>query len=136
MIVFEKNRGYGAAIKEGWRQGRGTLLGFIDADGTCDPVYFAEMCRAAIDEDADVVLGSGLGPDSRMPRIRRIGNQIFALLLGFLCGRHVTDTSSGMRIVQRRALRHLLPLPNGLRFTPAMSARALFEQSSASSKFR
>ncbi len=125
VIVFEKNRGYGAAIKEGWRQGRGTLLGFIDADGTCDPVYFAEMCRAAIDERADVVLGSRLGPDSQMPPIRRIGNQIYALLLGFLCGRHVTDTSSGMRIVQRSALRHLLPLPNGLHFTPAMSARAL-----------
>ncbi len=34
VVVFEKNRGYGAAIKEGWRQGKGTLLGFLDADGT------------------------------------------------------------------------------------------------------
>ena len=30
-----------------------------------------------------------------------------------------------MRVVQRNALRHLLPLPDGLHFTPAMSARAL-----------
>jgi glycosyltransferase involved in cell wall biosynthesis len=125
VIVFERNRGYGAAIKEGWRQGTGDLLGFLDADGTCDPVHFARMCRAAIDERGDVVLGSRLGPDSRMPRLRRIGNQTYALLLGFLCGRHVTDTASGMRVVQRSALRDLLPLPDGLHFTPAMSARAL-----------
>jgi glycosyltransferase involved in cell wall biosynthesis len=125
VIEFEKNRGYGAAIKEGWRCGKGELLGFLDADGTCDPGYFAPMCRAAITEHADVVLGSRLGPDSRMPRIRRAGNQMYALILGFLCGRHVTDTASGMRVVQRRALRDLLPLPDGLHFTPAMSARAL-----------
>jgi glycosyltransferase involved in cell wall biosynthesis len=125
VIVFEKNRGYGAAIKEGWRQGKGDLLGFLDADGTCDPVYFARMCRAAVDEHADIVLGSRLGLDSRMPRVRRIGNRIYALLLGFLCGRHITDTASGMRVVRRDALRHLLPLPDGLHFTPSMSARAL-----------
>ncbi len=41
VIVFEKNRGYGAAIKEGWQRGKGNLLGFLDADGTCDPAYFA-----------------------------------------------------------------------------------------------
>jgi hypothetical protein len=76
---------------------RATFSRFLDADGTCDPAFFAPMCRAATIERADVVLGSRMGPDSRMPRIRRLGNQIYALLLGFLCGRHVTDTASGMR---------------------------------------
>src|SRR5262245_25720854 len=40
VIVFETNRGYGAAIKEGWRVAGGDLLAFLDADGTCDPRYF------------------------------------------------------------------------------------------------
>ena len=65
VIVFEHNRGYGAAIKEGWRQGSGDLLGFLDADGTCDPQFFGTMARAAISESADVVVGSRLGPDSQ-----------------------------------------------------------------------
>jgi len=125
VIVFEHNMGYGAAIKEGWRQGSGDLLGFLDADGTCDPQFFGTMGRAANSESADVVVGSRLGPDSRMPALRRLGNRLYALLLGFLCGHHVTDTASGMRVVRREALRHLLPLPDGLHFTPAMSARAL-----------
>lgn len=125
VIVFERNQGYGAAIKEGWRTGAGSLLAFLDADGTCDPLFLAPMCRVCAEENADVVLGSRLGPDSHMPRIRRLGNRIFALILGFLCGRHVTDTASGMRVVRRTALRDLLPLPNGLHFTPSMSARAM-----------
>ena len=125
VVVFEQNRGYGAAIKEGWRQGDGTLLGFLDADGTCDPAYFADMCRIAIEDSADVVLGSRLGPESKMPRTRRLGNRIYAFLLGLLCGRQITDTASGMRVVRRKSLKHLYPLPDGLHFTPSMSARAL-----------
>ncbi len=125
VIVFETNRGYGAAIKEGWRQGTGSLLGFLDADGTCDPIYFAEMCRVALEEAADVVVGSRLGPESEMPRIRRIGNRLYAFLLGLLCGRQVTDAASGMRVVRRESVKWLYPLPDGLHFTPSMSARAL-----------
>ncbi len=125
VIVFEKNRGYGAAIKEGWLQGNGTLLGFMDADGTCDPQYFGELARLCVEESADVALGSRLHGQSQMPRIRRIGNRCYAIMLGFLCGRYVTDTASGMRVVRRGVLTDLYPLPDGLHFTPAMSARAM-----------
>jgi glycosyltransferase involved in cell wall biosynthesis len=34
VIVFEKNRGYGAAIKCGWEYAKGDLLAFLDGDGT------------------------------------------------------------------------------------------------------
>jgi len=37
----------------------------------------------------------------------------------------VTDTASGMRVVRRNCLKWLYPLPDGLHFTPSMSARAL-----------
>lgn len=124
VVAFEHNRGYGAAIKEGFRCARGTLLGFLDADGTCEPRCFGVMCRRAR-AGVDVVVGSRLGPGSRMPRTRRLGNRLFALLLGFLCGRRVTDTASGMRVIRRRALAWLEPLPDGMHFTPAISARAL-----------
>ena len=125
VIEFPQNRGYGAAILEGFRQGRGDLLGFLDADGTCDPRYFGEMCRLIVEENAEIVLGSRLGPGSRMPLVRRIGNWLFATLLGVLTGRSLTDSASGMRVMRREAIEQLLPMPAGLHFTPAMSARAL-----------
>jgi glycosyltransferase involved in cell wall biosynthesis len=125
VIVFERNRGYGAAIKEGFRQASGDLLGFLDADGTCDPNWFGEMCQTLQVDGAAVVLGSRMGPDSQMPRLRALGNRIYAWLLGSLSGRAVTDTASGMRVIRRSALQDLYPLPDGLHFTPAMSARAM-----------
>ena len=125
VIVFEKNRGYGAAIKEGFRQATGELLSFLDTDGTCDPLCFADMCRALQDNKVPLVLGSRMGAGNQMPRIRRLGNRIYALLLGFLSGEAVSDTASGMRVIHRDALPQLYPLPDGLHFTPAMSARAI-----------
>jgi len=125
LIVFEHNRGYGAAIKEAWRQSDAELLAFLDADGTCDPAFFVDLCRLIERERADVVLGCRLTRASRMPFIRRVGNVIFALLLSFFSSKRVRDTASGMRIVRRSSLPRLYPLPDGMHFTPAMSARAI-----------
>lgn len=125
LIVFEKNRGYGAAIKEAWRQSDADLLGFLDADGTCDPNFFAPLCRKLDDERADVVLGCRLNEESKMPPIRRLGNTIFAALVTFFSSSHVRDIASGMRVIRKTSLSQLVPLPDGLHFTPAMSARAM-----------
>jgi glycosyltransferase involved in cell wall biosynthesis len=125
VLVFEQRRGYGAAIKCGFEHGRGDLVGFLDADGTCDPLVFAPLCRAIRDQGADVALGSRMGPDSEMPRVRRLGNRIFSWLLGRLSSQEVGDTASGMRVVRADRLPDLYPLPDGLHFTPAMSARVL-----------
>ncbi len=127
ILVFEKNRGYGAAILCGFAYGRGDLVSFLDADGTCDPLFFAALCRAIDDEPADVVLGSRLGAGSEMPLVRAVGNTLFAWILGILSRQRVVDIASGMRVIRRAALPDLVPLPDGLHFTPAMSARALLE---------
>jgi hypothetical protein len=60
-----------------------------------------------------------------MPLVRRVGNRVFAALLHALSSSRVRDTASGMRVVRRSSLGRLLPLPDGLSFTPAMTARAV-----------
>lgn len=128
LIIFEKNRGYGAAIKEGWQQSNADLLGFLDADGTCDPNFFCDLCNLLEKENADIVLGSRLNSNSQMPLIRRIGNSCYSLLLSMVSFQKIKDTASGMRVVKRNSLQKIMPLPNGLHFTPAMSARAILSQ--------
>jgi glycosyltransferase involved in cell wall biosynthesis len=125
LIVFEQNRGYGVAIKEAWQQSDADLLGFLDADGTCDPQFFADLCRILVNERADVALGCRLNQASKMPLVRQVGNRMFAALLRTLSSSRVRDTASGMRVVRRTSLGALLPLPDGLSFTPAMTARAV-----------
>jgi hypothetical protein len=126
-VHFPTNRGYGAAIQAGWQATDADLLGFIDADGTCDPAHCAELLNRLLLSKADVVLASRMSPDSRMPLVRRLGNVLFARLLGLVSGRRLTDCASGFRVLRRSSLCYLWPLPDGLHFTPTMSAICLLD---------
>jgi glycosyltransferase involved in cell wall biosynthesis len=129
LVQHPVNRGYGAAIKTGFRQARGNLLAFLDADGTYPPEHFPQLCRPILEDGADLVIGSRMaGTDSEMPLVRRIGNTIFATLVSIISNRHVTDSASGQRVLRSDMLSHLYPLPDGLNFTPVMSTRAMHEQ--------
>jgi len=125
LVVFERNRGYGAAIMEAWRRSDAELLAFLDADGTCDPRFFVDLCGALVGNGAHIALGCRMHKGSHMPFVRQIGNTIFAGLLTALGSERVRDSASGMRVIHRSCLTRLMPLPTGLHFTPAMSARAI-----------
>lgn len=127
VLAFDRNRGYGAAIKSGFAAARGDWVGFMDADGTCDPAFFAVLCSALDAKKADVALGSRMGPGSEMPLVRTIGNTVFALILGVLARQRIGDTASGMRVLRKSVLPDLDPMPDGLHYTPAMTARVLLE---------
>jgi len=126
-VRFEKNRGYGAAIKAGWQATDADLVGFIDGDGTCDPDFCIKLINRLNETNADAVLAGRLNPESEMPLIRKIGNILFARLLGLVSGKDITDSASGFRIVRRSSLKLMSPLPDGLHFTPAMSCICLLD---------
>lgn len=127
LVRHPKNKGYGAALKTGFAQAKGELIGFLDADGTYPPEYFPKLCQSALN-GAELVIGSRMaGEKSEMPLVRRIGNFFFATLLTILGRQKVTDSASGMRVFKREILEHVYPLPDGLNLTPVMSTRALHE---------
>ena len=127
LISYPANKGYGLAIKTGFAAAKGDLISFLDADGTCDPRFFRDLVLALERDRADISIGSRLNPKSKMPATRLFGNILYALLLGALSNRAVTDTASGMRVIRRSSLSRIFPLPDGMHFTPAMSAKALFD---------
>lgn len=132
LIKHPVNKGYGAAIKTGFRQAKGDLLAFLDADGTYPPEYFPQLCQPILTGGADLVVGSRMaGSDSDMPLVRRIGNTIFATLVSIISNRRVTDSASGQRVLKREILPQMYPLPDGLNFTPVMTTRAMHEEINA-----
>jgi glycosyltransferase involved in cell wall biosynthesis len=127
LIRHPKNRGYGAALKTGFSEARGELIGFLDADGTYPPEYFPQLCLEAL-KGGELVIGSRMsGAESKMPLTRRVGNLFFATLLTLVGRQRVSDSASGMRVFKREVLERVYPLPDGLNLTPVMSTRAIHE---------
>ncbi len=127
LITFKKNKGYGAALKAGFKEASGNLVSFLDADGTCDPKFFIDLCNKLIKEDADIAIGSRMGPGNEMPLVRRIGNKAYVMLINLIGRVRITDSASGMRVLRKDCLPRIYPLPDGLHFTPAMSCRAVMD---------
>lgn len=127
VVSYDKNRGYGKAIETGYAAAKGNYLAFMDSDGTCDPAFIFTLWKHLREKNADVVLGCRLHSGSKMPRIRRVGNTLYAWLLSAISGQMIRDTASGMRLLKRDLLPRILPLPAGLHYTPAMSARCVLD---------
>lgn len=127
-VISQKNKGYGGALKTGFAQARGEIIGFLDADGTYPPEYFPMLINE-LNRGEDLVIGSRMaGEKSQMPITRRVGNIFFASLLSLLGWQRITDSASGMRVFRREVLQHIYPLPDGLNLTPVMSTRAIHEK--------
>lgn len=123
-----RNRGYGAALKTGFECASGDYVAFMDGDGTIHPESFIDLYNELQKKGADLAIGRRFGKHgSKMPMVRKIGNHFFAHLLTFLSGIKVYDTASGVRLFHRTWVPHLRKLPDGLHFTPAMSAKLLHE---------
>jgi len=131
VISNHTNLGKGGATKVGFVHDLNNginYLAFIDADGTYPPERIPELYDLCKQRGYDIAVGSRLIRNNNgMPRIRRLGNKIFADLLTFYSGKRTTDTSTGLRVFNVRLLPVFESLPNGLDFDTSMTTRALFE---------
>jgi glycosyltransferase involved in cell wall biosynthesis len=74
LVRHPTNKGYGAALKTGFKAACGDLLAFLDADGTYRPKSFRDPCRKAL-VGADLVVGSRRsGTENEMPVVHQVGN--------------------------------------------------------------
>ncbi len=103
------NRGLGASLGTGFaaalRRG-GEAVICLDADGQHDPEDIPRFLEA-LDDGADVVIGSRLLEPEGMPKHRQLANWVGNLVTFFLFGAWVTDSQSGYRGFRREALEQI-----------------------------
>lgn len=103
------NQGVGAAHQTAYlfaaRAGY-EVCGQIDGDGQHPAGELVKLIDVIASDDADLVVGTrfGAGNDYRASGLRRLGQKVFGRLVSISTGQSFTDTTSGMRALNRRAM--------------------------------
>ena len=109
IVSHKRNCGVGAAFMTGIRNAimmNPYIVVTVDADSQFDPNEIPELIIPILNHQAEVVIGSRFqkGTPKNIPRIKLIGNKIFAKLVSMLIGQKITDTQTGLRAYSKEAL--------------------------------
>lgn len=110
VLELPVNLGVGGAMRAGYkyafRNGYQRTVQ-LDADGQHDPRSVADLMRAMDEEGANILIGArfaGVGTYTvRGPR--RWSMQLLSAVLSRVCGTRLSDTTSGFKACDRRAIR-------------------------------
>ncbi len=107
IIIFDENQGKGKAVCEGVLSASGDVIGFIDGGMDINPKEIEQMLEIMISNNADIVIGSKLHPDSKVsyPLSRRILSWGYRTLTHMLFGFNVKDTQVGLKLFKRKVAR-------------------------------
>jgi glycosyltransferase involved in cell wall biosynthesis len=105
------NRGAGAAAQTGIAYARQHGVAYLvqmDADGQHHPEDIEGMRQAMAEEEWDVLIGSRfLMPNDDVPRIRVLYNTLSNYFTNWFCIDNYSDSQSGFRMLNRRAIEQL-----------------------------
>ena len=106
VINHGTNKGYGEAIKSCFEVAKANaadILVILDGDGQHNPDEIPQILAPAIEDKADVVVGSRfLANEQSMPPYRKFGISVITFLWNFGSKVTVSDTQSGFRAYNKR----------------------------------
>ncbi|OIO18379.1 hypothetical protein AUJ29_00095 [Candidatus Kuenenbacteria bacterium CG1_02_38_13] len=106
VLRHSLNRGKGAAVKTGFEAAKklhAESIVTIDADGQHNPKDIMRLLEV-LHKGNDVVLGVRNFDEKHIPRLKVLGNYIGNFFTWMLYGVWVTDSQSGIRAYNRKAL--------------------------------
>jgi glycosyltransferase involved in cell wall biosynthesis len=109
LVVYESQRGYGAACMAGFRaEPDADVYVFLDGDGSDPPERIPDLLDRLVDSEADLVLGvrRGAVEPGSMYWHQRLGNVFMSWLIRRLTGALVHDLAS-FKVIRGSVLRDL-----------------------------
>ena len=127
LILHERNRGKGAAIRTGLAQVTTDLVLIQDADLEYDPREVPKLLQPIQDGKADVVYGSRFLGAARRPTMfwHMVANKLLTLMTNLLYNSILSDMETGYKLFRRELIQSIPIRSNRFDFEPEITAKLL-----------
>ena len=110
-LIFHRNKGKGTGLKRGFEVSDGNYILLLDGDLDLPPEQASRFFDIMQKENADVVIGSKMHPESEIdyPLKRRIYSFLYYTMVKLVVGLPVRDTQTGIKLYKREVLEYVIP---------------------------
>jgi glycosyltransferase involved in cell wall biosynthesis len=110
VINLPFNLGIGGAVQTGYLyalHNNYDIAVQIDGDGQHNPEDLKALINMLTAKNADIVIGSRFKDKGtyKSPTMRALGIKYFSALVSYLCGKNFYDTTSGYRVINKKAIK-------------------------------
>jgi glycosyltransferase involved in cell wall biosynthesis len=126
VLLHDRNRGKGAALRTGIAAVRGQFVIVQDADLEYDPSEYVKLLQPLIEDKADVVFGSRFaGRDSRRVLYfwHSIGNRLLTLSSNMLTNLNLSDMETCFKVFRREIIQSIEIRENRFGVEPEITAK-------------
>ena len=125
LLLHERNRGKGAALRTGFAHATGDVVVVQDADLEYDPGSIPTLLGPIADGRADAVYGSRFmgGPRRVLFFWHTLGNRFLTLLSNALTNLNLTDMETCQKLIRRKLLQSLPLTVDRFGIEPEITAR-------------
>jgi len=125
VVLADRNRGKGAALRRAIELARGRISIVQDADLEYDPEDYAALVRPILDGRARVVYGSRVrNPDNHYPLDRfYFGSWVLTRLTNLLYACRLTDEPTCYKVFDTKLLQSIRLRCTGFEFCPEVTAK-------------
>ena len=126
VLLHDRNKGKGAAIRTGIKHVSTEFVIIQDADLEYDPRDYDRLLSAMRERNEDVVYGSRLATQKPAMTFRHlIGNRVLTWVTNFLYGSKLTDMETCYKLFRTRVLNEVELVSNRFNIEPELTAKLL-----------
>ena len=124
LLLQERNRGKGAALRRGFAEVQGDLVVIQDADLEYSPEEFPQLIELICQGRADVVYGSRfLGRHRVFLFSHYLGNRLLTFITNVLYNTMLTDMETCYKVMRVNVLRSMTLRSNAFDIEPELTAK-------------